>query len=36
MVEAILWTFIGVVGVVGAVIGIMAAFQMGHSAYRDR
>jgi hypothetical protein len=35
MVEALLWGFIGLVGIVGIIIGIAAAYQMGHRAYRD-
>jgi hypothetical protein len=36
MVEALLWGFIGVVGIIGAIIGVAAAYQMGHRPYRDR
>lgn len=33
MVEALLWGFIGLVGLVGAILGIAAAFQMGRNSY---
>jgi hypothetical protein len=34
MVEAIEWTIIGLFGLVGGIIGICAAFQMGKTGYR--
>ena len=36
MAEAILWAIIGVVGIVGAVLGLAAAFQLGRSPYRTK
>jgi hypothetical protein len=35
MVEALLWGFIGLVGFVGLILGIAAAFQMGKTGYRS-
>jgi len=34
MVEAVLWSVVGVIGLVGAVIGVAAALSLGSSAYR--
>jgi len=34
MVEAVLWSVVGVIGLVGAVIGVAAAVALGSSAYR--
>lgn len=36
MVETILWSIIGVVGIVGAILGLAAAFQMGRAPYRSK
>jgi hypothetical protein len=36
MVEALLWGFIGLVGIVGGILGVSAAFQMGRAPYRSR
>jgi hypothetical protein len=35
MIEALLWGFIGTVGIVGLILGLAAAFQLGRSAYRQ-
>ena len=36
MVEAILWSIIGVVGIVGAILGLAAAIQVARSPYRSK
>jgi len=36
MVEAILWGIIGTVGIVGAILGLAAAFQLGRTPYRSK
>jgi len=35
MVEAVLWGIIGVIALVGLVLGVAGALQMGHSHYRE-
>lgn len=36
MVEAMLWGFIGLIGVVGVILGIAAAIAMVRAPYRSR
>ncbi len=36
MVEIVLWCVIGVIGLVGAVLGVSAAIAMGASPYRRK
>lgn len=36
MIEALLWGILGTIGIVGLVLGLAAAYQMGRAPYRSR